>query len=180
MYHLFTRITILNLKLKQESNLQNSDFKAGRVTQTATIKLNDKIENIFSLFGAFEERKWAEGWNPVLIYPQNEIIEEGTIFTTEGDGEELEYLWRVSKYSPKKYSIQYLVSTENRCWTITLQCRPLLENKTSTEITYTFTGLNEKGNKINEQSLQRMYKNNLKDWEDEINVYLEKTSKNKK
>lgn len=92
----------------------------------------------------------------------------------------MEYLWRVSKYYPENYSIQYLVSTENRYWTITVQCRPLSENKTSAEITYSFIGLKEKGNRINEHSLQRMYKNNLKDWEDEINIYLEKTSENKK
>ena len=46
------------------------------------------------------------------------------------------------------------------------------ENKTSAEITYTFIGLNELGNKINEHSLSSMYKNDLKDWEEEINNYL--------
>lgn len=154
--------------------MMNSYFNASKVSQTETININGNIENIFLLFGAFEERKWTEGWNPVLVFPETEIIEEGTTFTTEGHGEELEYLWRVSKYYPEQYLIQYLVSTENRYWTITVKCSPISADKTSAEITYTFIGLNEKGNKINKESLQRMYENKLIDWEQEINNYLEK------
>lgn len=152
-------------------------FKAKKFSNTATIILNNKIESVFPLFGAFEERKWAEGWNPVLIYPETEIIEEGTTFKTKGHGhDEAEFIWRVTKYEPEKFLIQYLVTTENRYWTITVKCNPLNGNKTSAEVTYTFIGLNELGNKINEHSLQRMYKNNLTDWEEEINGYLENIS----
>jgi hypothetical protein len=150
-------------------------FKAKKVSRTATIICNVNIEKVFPLFGAFEERKWAEGWEPNLIYPAEEIIEEGTTFKTDGNDEESEYLWRVVKFYPKKYLIQYLVSTENRYWTITAQCNKLeKENKTLVTITYTFIGLNEKGNRLNAQHIERMYKNNLKDWEEEINKYLEK------
>ena len=63
------------------------NIKSQKISKTASIILNEKIEKVFSLFGAFEERKWAEGWNPVLIYPDSEIIEEGTTFKTEGHGE---------------------------------------------------------------------------------------------
>jgi hypothetical protein len=157
--------------------MSNLKFKSLKFSKTAAITINAKIETVFPLFGAFEERKWAEGWNPVLIYPQAEIIEEGTTFKTEAHWEgESEYLRRVSKYEPGKFLIQYLVSTENRYWTITVKCNPANENKTLTKVTYTFIGLNETGNKINKHALHRMYKNNLKDWEEEINNYLESTS----
>jgi hypothetical protein len=66
--------------------MKNDTFTAQRVAQTATILLNDRVDKVFPLFGAFEERKWAEGWNPTLIYPQKEIIEEGTTFRTHGHG----------------------------------------------------------------------------------------------
>lgn len=156
--------------------METEKFKSEKSQRTETITVNGNIQEAFSLFGAFEEKKWAEGWDPVLVYPDREIIEEGTTFKTAGRGEEGEYLWRVSKYYPEKYLIQYLVSTENRYWTITVKCKPVTENKTSAEITYAFIGLNEKGNKINEESLERMYKNNLKDWEEEINNYLKNVS----
>ena len=85
---------------------------------------------------------------------------------------ESEFLWRVSKYEPENFHIQYLVSTENRYWTITVMCKTINKIKTSADITYTFISLNELGNKINQHALSLMYKNDLKDWEEEINNYL--------
>ncbi len=154
--------------------MKNLIFKAEKISKTAAINVNGRIEIVFPLFGAFEERKWAKGWNPILIYPETEIIEEGTTFKTDGyDNDEPEFIWRVSKYDPEKFLIQYLVTTENRYWTITVSCKLISENKTSVEITYSFIGLNENGNRLNKLALERMYKNNLKDWEEEINNYLE-------
>ena len=154
--------------------MNSTNFKAERISQEAEITLNGNIEKVFLLFGAFEERKWAKDWNPVLIYPDVEIIEDGTIFRTEAHGhDENNFLWRVTKYEPAKFVIQYLITTENRQWTITIKCNPISINKTKTEIDYTYIGLNEKGNKINRHSLNEMFKHNLKDWEKEINTYLE-------
>ena len=159
--------------MPNDSKLDNLEFKAEKVLQTAVININGKIENVFPLFGAFEERKWAEGWNPELIYPSTEIIEEGTTFKTSGYGtDESEFIWRVTKYQPEQFLIQYLVSTANRYWTITVICKSAEDNKTSAEVTYSFIGLNENGNKYNKDALQRMYKHNLKDWEEEINKFL--------
>ena len=139
--------------------MKNSGFKAEKVSQTAVITIDGKIETVFPLFGAFEERKWASGWDPTLIYPADEIIEEGTTFKTHGHGHnESEFIWRVDKYEPSNYIIQYLVYTENRYWTITIKCTPINNEKTSAEITYTYLGLNELGNEINKHSLKKMYK----------------------
>jgi len=157
----------------KSQTMDSTKFKAEKQTRTASVILNEKIGKVFPLFGAFEERKWATGWNPTLIYPATETIEEGTTFKTNGHGHgEKQFLWIVSKYAAEKFLIQYLVSSENRYWTITIKCYSMIENKTTAEITYTFIGLNELGNKINEQAIQHMYKNNLKDWEEEINYYL--------
>jgi hypothetical protein len=155
--------------------MNNQYCNSEKVSRTATIITNGNIQKVFPLFGAFKERKWAEGWNPKLIYPLKEIIEEGTTFRTEGHGkEEKEYLWRVSRFEPEKYLIQYLVSTENRYWTITIKCKSVSDIQTKATITYTFIGLNKLGNNINSQSLQEMYANNLIDWQEAINYYLDK------
>jgi len=149
------------------------NFKAERISKTATIILNGNIKDVFLLFDAFEERKWESDWDLILIYPDTEVIDEGTTFKTEGrEHGEGEFLWIVSKFQPENYLIQYLVSTPNRYWTITVKCKPLENNKTKAEVTYSFTGLNEKGNEINKSSLERMYAHNLKDWEEAINYYL--------
>jgi len=153
--------------------MDTTSFKAEMVTRTATITVNGDIRNVFPLFGAFEERKWTRGWNPTLIYPATETIEEGTTFKTPGHlhGEQ-EYVWRVSKYEEKQFLIQYMVYARDRCWTITVSCAVLSDHKTSTTITYSFVGLNAMGNETNRHSIGVMYKFNLTDWEEEINNYL--------
>jgi hypothetical protein len=153
--------------------MENTNFTAKKVSRTATITINGTMETVFPLFGAFEERKWANGWNPTLIYPATETIEEGTTFKTPSHGhEEKEFLWRVSKYDSNRHMIQYLISTENRYWTITIQCNRLYASQVLAEITYTFIGLNELGNTLNQKAIDRMYENDLKDWEEDINYYL--------
>src|SRR5262249_19006736 len=122
--------------------MSSKSFTSERISKTASISVNGKTETVFPLFGAFEERKWAYGWNPKLIYPSTEIMMEGTTFKTDGHGHghvntEKEFFWRVSKYEPEKFLTQYLVSTENRYWTITVQCIPA-GNRTSVTITYTY------------------------------------------
>lgn len=167
-------LTTLIIACKNPHHMDNQNFKAEKVSKSATIEVSGNIQNVFPLFGPFEERKWAEGWNPTLIYPTTEIIEEGTTFKTEGHAhDETEFLWRVSKYQPETNLIQYLVSTSNRYWTITIICKQITDDKTTAEITYTFFGLNNLGNTINRQSIEKMYIKNLKDWEEAINYYLD-------
>lgn len=164
-------IVLASCSNHQQSNME--EFKAEKVSKTASFVVNGNIQTVFPLFGAFEERKWEKGWNPVLIYPSTEVIEEGTTFKTHGHGNEPEFLWRVSKYEPQKNLIQYLVSTDNRYWTITVKCEPRPKELTFAEVTYSFIGLNHLGNELNKKALEKMYRHNLKDWEKALNYYME-------
>jgi hypothetical protein len=78
----------------------------------------------------------------------------------------------VSKYDSVRFLIQYLVYSSNRIWTITITCSPVSDHTSSAAITYSFTGLNEMGNQINQHFLQIIYRHNLSDWADDINHYL--------
>ena len=151
----------------------DKNFKAEKVSRTATFEINANINKVFPLFGAFEERKWADGWNPTLIYPSTEIIEEGTVFKTKGDrDDEKEFIWFVSKYEPQNYLIQYVVSTQNRFWTITIKCKIISDTLCAATVVYKYIGLNPLGNEINKHSLEKMYAEDLKDWQAAINFYL--------
>lgn len=167
----------------QNNQIEKNNFQAERISKTASFIINANINHVFPLYGAFEERKWEPGWEPVLIYPGEEVIEEGTTFKVEprehGHGGEGASLWIVSKYEPENYLIQYLVSTENRFWTITVSSNSIESNtKTETTVTYSYTGLTKIGNKLNKKNLEKMYKNNLQDWANLINGYLEKNLQN--
>ena len=156
--------------------MEIGNFKSERISRTASFIVRASIEQAFLLFDAFEERKWELGWDPQLIYPDKEIIEEGTTFkiiNKPGEGFEPEYLWIVIQFDSKIHLIQYLVSTPNRFWTITVKCESINKSQTKASITYAYTGLNDLGNELNKKSLEQMYRNNLKDWEQAINRYLE-------
>jgi len=170
---LISLTTIIFMACNRSTNMINSNFKSEKVSQTASFIVNSNIEKAFPMFDAFEERKWAEGLEPNLVYPDKEIIEEGTTFKTEGHDHEAEYLWIVTKFDPKIHFIQYLVSTENRFWTIAVKCKNIEDDeKTEVTVTYSYIGLNEEGNELNKSHLERMYKDNLNDWAEAINNYF--------
>jgi len=152
-----------------------SSFKSKRISRTSRIMLKAPLEKVFPLFGPIKEMTWAEGWNPEIVYSENDSIEEKMVFKTKSHGHgEPNYTWTVSKYSPEQSLIEYTVFTAERIWFITIRCRESASAQTTeAEITYTYTGLSENGNAINEKALQLMYSRDLKDWEEEINYYLE-------
>ncbi len=156
--------------------IELGDFKSEKVSKTATIVLNGSIENVFPLFNPVEEQKWAPVFKPHFIYPSDETIQEGMSFKTAGHGDESEFLWIITKYNKASHLIQYLVSTPNRYWTITISCEETSENspKTSAKISYTYYALNGKGIKLNSDHLERIYSKGLKDWEEAINEFLNK------
>jgi len=145
-----------------------------QISNTASIILNDTIERVFLLFSPLEEKKWVSGWEPTFIYPTNGAFKENLVFTTKsGNTIEKKYRWILSCLNLKDFLAIYTVSTENRIWTIKVQCEEFGKEKTQAEIRYTYTGFNERGNTLNRESLEKMYRNDLKDWEAAINYYLE-------
>jgi hypothetical protein len=161
----------------RNTEMDDKAFIAERLSKSATITLNGPIEEVFPLFGVIEEKKWADGWNPVVLYPISEKLEEGMVFTTQVQSHsETTYAWIVSKYQPENNLVEYIVSTANRYWMITIHCVASSDTETKATVRYTFTGLTALGNEINKHAIEKMYERNLEDWEEAINHYL-KTGK---
>jgi hypothetical protein len=152
----------------------DTSFKAERLSRTATIILNGAVEKVFPLFGAIEEKKWADGWNPSVLYPKSEQIEEGMVFTTQGHGHgEDRFAWIVSRHQVEEHLIEYVVSTANRYWVIDIQCAAPSKDHTKATVRYTYTGLTVLGNEINSHAIKKMFERDLEDWAEAINHYLE-------
>lgn len=143
-----------------------------RIEQSAGIILNGYVDDVFPLFDAVEEKKWAPGWELNVVYPENEIFEENMVFTTDSfEEDETELLWIVSLFDNTQHKIKYTVFGKERVWTITINCKES-GDKTSASITYSFTGLTEKGCEKNECQLERIFKHDLSDWQSMINSHL--------
>lgn len=153
-------------------NLQTETTAAERISRSSEIILNDKIDNVFPLFGPVREMDWEYGWNPEIIYSNHELVEKGMIFKSSArfEGEQF-YVWIVTQYRPSEYLIEYTVSAPDRVWFIHVQCEPI-GMKTKARISYTFTSLNEHGSSLNRIALDLMYSRDLKDWEEALNYYL--------
>ncbi len=155
--------------------LKNNDVEIlnQRITKTATIFIKGKVAEVFPLFGPIKEKEWAPGWNPEIIYSQTGIVEKHMIFRTARKFDEAEdYTWVITHCDPEACFIEYAVNTSERIWFIAVQCRSESDGMTSASVTYTFTALTDKGARLNEIALEKMYENDLKDWEEAINYYL--------
>ncbi len=153
--------------------MATANFVARRISQTRRLKLNSSLKTVFPLFGPIKERLWVQGWDPEIVYLNAEEIAEHMIFRTPPRFEkEPPYTWILSKYAPERAFVEYTVFTPERLWTIAVQCEETTPQTTQAEITYTYTGLSEQGNALNEKALAAMYANDLKDWEEAINHYL--------
>lgn len=155
-----------------ETQKNTTDFKAERISRTASFVVQAPIETVFPLFGPVQEMAWAEGWNPHLVYSESKDVEARMIFETPGrfEGEE-KYTWIITQYFPQEYLIEYTVSTAERIWFITVQCETQ-GLQTHTTVSYTYTGLTLRGHELNQEALTTMYADNLRDWKKAINSYL--------
>ena len=166
-----------------EENMETSQFTSKRISRTSVITLQAPLKTVFPLFGPIKEKEWASVWDPQIIYSTTNLIEEHMVFKAKshhGGHGEPDSIWTVSKYLPEQAFIEYTVFTPERLWWITIQCREDIPNQTTrAEITYTATGLTDKGNAINKKFLQLMYAHDLKNWEEAINHYLKTGEKRK-
>lgn len=155
---------------------KKKEFFPSRITQTETIYLHALPEVVFPLFGPIAEKKWAEGWNPEIVYSETGELERNMVFKTYGfKGGKTTYIWMVSYLNFEETEVVYTVSSKNRIWTIHVNCQVMETDptKTAVEVTYTYVGLNNKGNKQNRKALKAKYQYALKDWEESLNYYLE-------
>lgn len=152
-------------------------FDSKMISQSATIQLHGNIETTYPLFNPIEEPKWAPVFKPYFIYPSDQKVQKGMSFKTAGIEDEPEFLWIITQYEPNQHLIQYLVNTPNRYFFITVECSSTLDHPhlTKANITYEFYALTSKGIELNQHFLDRIFANDLKDWETAINGYLEKT-----
>jgi hypothetical protein len=150
-------------------------FTPVRIRKSATIFLNADVSKIFPLFGPVREMEWADDWNPEILYGNSDVEEHMVFRTKSALGTEDFYQWIVTKYNSENNEIEYAVSATDRVWFIEVECKSHEESALAT-VSYTYIGLTESGHQRNIESLDKMFSENLLDWEDAINYYL-KTGK---
>ncbi len=155
------------------SGQKSHPFKAERIERTASFVVKAPVEKVFPLFGPIREMEWATGWEPKVVYSADPYVEEHMVFQSQPRfANEPPYVWLVTQFQPQSFFIEYTVSTNERVWFISVKCLPE-DSHTNVTVRYRFTGLTARGNELNRQALEAMYTHNLKDWEEELDRYLQ-------
>jgi hypothetical protein len=150
-------------------------FQPKRISRTAQITVNAPLNEAFALFGPVREKDWAEGWDPKLIDPASEPVQERMVFTTRSNfgQEEPDDVWIVSAHSPGDAFVEYTVFARELVRWVEVVCEETADGqKTRAEVTYTFLGLTERGNSLSNEMLELIFERDLRDWEEAINRYL--------
>ena len=145
------------------------------LTKTSIIRLNEAVTRVFPLFGPLREQEWAEGWQPRMVIPDSEEVQEHMVFQTESHDlhNPSTSTWIVSKYDPKRAFIEYTVFTDARIWWVAISCEEdEARSTTAATVTYTYLGLTQQANHLNEVALESMFRHDLRDWEKALNYYL--------
>jgi hypothetical protein len=147
-------------------------FEAKHIVRTHTVQLDARPDEVFPLFEPIGEKKWVEGWEPVMHYPRSGAAIEGAVFTTRQEGE-AETIWALAEYEREEWRVKYLrVTPRSRVAVVEVRCEDAPGGTTRAHVTYTFTALSEEGNRYLAEFTEPHYREYINSWETDINRYL--------
>lgn len=164
-------------------SMKNEDFKSARIELSSSFEVAKPASEVFPLYGAEEEKKWAPDWNPDWLYPDNETAKNAMpqkdwIFKVGGGhGHGDPQIWTVREYDPQKLYVEYYaVNPGITAYSIKVRVSSNSSTSSTTKVTYLFTSLSEKGNKVVNSKNQETFKKEIEVWEKFIDYYF-KTGK---
>ena len=140
------------------------------------ILLDGEINMVFPLFGPIREAEWAEGWEPVVRFPPDGKVRAGMVFTIQDhDGNQV--VWLVTEFDEESHRAAYVhLGGSSMMVRIEIVCRPVGEKQTEAQVSYSYTGLDENGNRTVGIVELDQQPHRLHEWEQAIQ-HLLKTGK---
>jgi hypothetical protein len=133
------------------------------------------FDQVFPLFGAYEERKWATAFDPQFVYPSSPHHQQGMVFTTVQDG--LARVWANTAFDAATGHVQYVYWIAD---TMVAQIDIHIENRgardTHVSVVYERTSLRIEANELVVR-MAHADAHSGKHWAEMINGYLERSRK---
>ena len=131
-------------------------------------------EQVFPLFGALEEKKWAESWDPQFVYPSPARDQQGMVFTVEHAG--MSSVWTNTALDEASGHVQYVYILNNAMVTLVdIHVTKAGATETRVSVVYERTALKPEAN----EHVTHYAKGDAKSgtgWEQAINAYLAKAT----
>ena len=158
--------------------LPPSSFAGQGAENRGDFRVVAPVNEVFPLFGAQEESKWAPGWRPLWIFPgeadaKGSPPRRGWVFKTNPNTPE-ERTWYVETFDLARHEASYIVFWPNQMvYRIEIQADQR-GSETHTRVTYSFRGLSPEGNHEVERrtSAPATFAAEMKEWADQISAYL--------
>jgi len=132
-------------------------------------------ERVFPLFGALEEKKWAEGWEPQFVYPTPARDQRGMVFTTEHAGRTS--TWTCTAFDESTGYVQYVYVVSDFIVTmIDIHLAKSGAAETHVSVVYQRTALRAAANE-DVAHLAKGDANSGPEWAEAINGYLARVNK---
>jgi hypothetical protein len=133
-------------------------------------KVNASYDETFPLFGAYEERKWARGFDPQFIHPSPAHDQQGMVFATHQD--DRTRLWANTAFDKDAGHVQYVYLVPDALVTlIDIHLTKVSASETRVNVVYERTALIPEAN----DHVANLAKGDAKtgpQWADAINGYL--------
>lgn len=134
-------------------------------------------EEVFPLFGAYEERKWAKGFDPQFLHPSPAHDQQGMVFTWNEDG--TSNTWINTAFDVATGHVQYVYVVNDKMITlIDIHLARSGSKETRVTVAYERTALHSEGNQLVTQHAAAD-RNKDKEWDEMINGYLRKAAGDK-
>jgi hypothetical protein len=131
-------------------------------TQVRSFQLDAPLERVFPLFTAEGERKWAPGWEPLIL---SGAVERGSAFSTRGHSG-IETTWIVADYRPAEGRVSYArLAQGSNIGLVDVTCTAAEGGGTVVSVRYTLTGVSEQGRAFVREFLEPAhYASMIEEW----------------
>jgi hypothetical protein len=137
--------------------------------------VNASYDDAFPLFGAYEERKWAAGFEPQFIFPPSPHDQQGMVFMTNQHGAKRVWVNTVFDRSTGKAQYVYFIP-ETMVALIDVQLTRLGSSQTKVNVAYERTALAPEANQ-HVADMAKADANAGPEWAKAINGYFERSGK---
>jgi len=141
-----------------------------RIRRSYRQRLCAPPERVLPLLCPVRECDWVRGWEPGLVLSNSGLAEPDAIFVTPG---EPEAIWVVTRHEPEHLYVEMwklvpgVVATK-----LEIQVGPD-QGGCWADVAYTHTVLGEAGHAVADAFTESAYERFMRDWEAELNHYLE-------
>jgi hypothetical protein len=130
-------------------------------------------ERVFPLFGAWEEKKWAEEWEPQFVFPLPPNDQPGMVFRVSHGG--MKSVWTNTAFDASTGHVQYVYVVHDAVVTlIDIRLTRAGANETQVSVVYQRTALSPEAND-HVTHLAKGDANSGPEWAEAINGYLSKS-----